>query len=139
MPSIFSIPAACSRASDAHSFPRRAIERPAYEGCGEGAAHLRALRLLHGDMPDLSRVGRRAGFAARTHHADAAYVGKRGATDRRNGEASRSMPFLSGLPNGMSLGRRLRGTDRSVARPYRDALSAAFIGAGVPLFHPLRA
>ena len=81
-----SIPAACTRAFESRWSRHhrcRPISRPssskipAMQEFGEDPAHLRALRILHGDLPDLPAARRRARQPARAHLPDQGHAGER--------------------------------------------------------------
>ena len=65
------------RVTDADHLHPRPARRSAGRGIGENPAHLRALRLLHRDLPDLCAARRRARFAARAHLPDQGHAGAR--------------------------------------------------------------
>ena len=67
---------------------------------------LRALRLLHGDLPDLSAAGRRARRPARTHLPDQADARRRRG-HRKHAAAPRPLPHLPQLRNDLSVRRAL--------------------------------
>ena len=58
-------------------FHARAVARARARGCGRKSACLRPLRHLHGDLPDLCALGRRARCPARAHRHDPAHAGRR--------------------------------------------------------------
>ena len=69
-------------------------------------ARVRALRLLHRDLPDLPVARRRTRRAARTHLPDQADA-RRCRRDREHAAAPRSLPHLPQLRNDVSLRRAL--------------------------------
>ena len=79
---------------DADQFLARAACRSADARIREDPAHLRALRLLHRDLPDLCAPRRRARFAARAHLSDQGHAGRRQAGDGGGRQACRPLPVL---------------------------------------------
>ena len=84
-PAASSIPAACTRGSDRcrPTSPPSSSHDPHIAVVGEDPPHLRALRLLHRDLPDLPAARRRARQPARPHLPDQGHAGERQARDRR--------------------------------------------------------
>src|SRR5690348_2622994 len=80
--------------SYADQFLARTITRPAGRRIGEDFARLRALRVLHRDLPDLCGAGRRARFAAWPHLPDQGDAGAFARGDARSGQAYRPLPVL---------------------------------------------
>jgi len=70
---------------------------PAGGGIRAHPAHLRALRLLHRDLPDLCARWRRARQPARPHLPDQGHAGIRPAGEPRGGQAHRSLPVVPSL------------------------------------------
>ena len=95
-------------------------------GVGEDPAHLRALRLLHGDLPDLSAARRRARFARAGASTSSRTCWK---SDKPaiagGGQAYRPLPLLPLLHDDLPVGRALHAPRRSCPRLYRGDLSAA--------------
>ena len=85
---------------------------------------LRALRLLHGDLPDLSAARRRTRFAARAHLSHQGHAGEPASGDRARGQARRSLPVLPRLHDDLPVGRALHAPRRPCARLYRGDLPA---------------
>ena len=99
--------------------------RSRHRGIGKDPARLRALRLLHRDLPDLCARRQRARFAARAHLPDQGHAGERPAGDRRSRHAYRSLPVLPRLHDDLPVGRALHAPGRPCPRPYRAHLSPA--------------
>ncbi len=66
----------------------RAAERSGGRGVGGDSAPLRALRLLHRDLPDLRAARRRARQPARAHLPDQGHAGERQAGQRRRSSST---------------------------------------------------
>ncbi len=82
---------------DANPFHRGAARRPAFAAAGKNPALLRALRLLHRDLPDLSRspatsARARAGASISSRTCWRAAAGRRPRTSRRSTIACRASP-----------------------------------------------
>ena len=69
------------RVTDADLLHPRAAGRSGHRRVGKDSARLRALRLLHRDLPDLRARRQRARFAARAHLPDQGHAGERPAGD----------------------------------------------------------
>ena len=103
----------------------RPARRSGCRGSRQDPARLRALRLLHRDLPDLCAARRRARFAARAHLPDQGHAGERPAGDRRGRQAHRPLPVVPRLHDHLSVGRALHASGRPRPRPYRGDLPAA--------------
>ena len=115
--------AACGRACESMqtTFTLAQLADPDIAGVGKDPARLRALRLLHRDLPDLRARRRRARFAARAHLPDQGHAGARPAGDRRGRHAYRPLPVVPRLHDDLSVGRALHAPGRPCPRPYRAA------------------
>ena len=121
-----SMPGACGRAcSHADHFHARAACRSRHRRIGKNPARLRALRLLHRDLPDLCARRQRARFAARAHLPDQGHAGARPAGDGGRRRAHRPLPVVPCLHDDLSVGRALHASGRPCPRPYRKHLSPA--------------
>ena len=114
-------------------FTAEQLADPHTASAGKDPALLRALRLLHRDLPDLCRRPRRARQPARPHLSDQGADGDRPRAGRRRRRAARSLPVLLLLHDDLPLRRRLPAADRSRARrvetryrraPFDDRLCA---------------
>ncbi len=92
---------------------------------------MRALRLLHGDVPDVRAARRRARQPARPHLPDQGHARERPARDGRRRAAHRPLPELPLVHDDVPVGRALPASDRSRARARRADVSAAARGAVV--------
>ena len=75
-------PHVCRAFDDADQLHPRPACRSGHRGVGEDPALLRALRVLHGDLPDLCAARRRARQPARPHLPDQGHAGERQAGER---------------------------------------------------------
>ena len=78
----------------------------------EDPARLRALRLLHGDLPDLCAARRRARLPARAHLSHQGHAGERQAGRRRDASPYRPLPLLPFLHDDLPVGRALHASGR---------------------------
>ena len=86
-------------------------------------AQVRALRLLHRDLPDLRAAGRRARQPARAHLLHQGDAGGRSRADGVGGQARRPLPVVPELHDDLSVGRALHAPGRSRPASHRGALS----------------
>ncbi len=86
---------------------------------------MRALRLLHGDMPDLCDARQRARQSARAHLPDQGHAGKRPSGRHGDRHPCRSLPVVPGLHDDLPVRGQLHAPGRSRPRAYRKDLSPA--------------
>ena len=122
---LSSYAAATEALSHADQFHRRAVARSGHRRLQSGAAHLRALRPLHRDLPDLPAAWRRTRQSARTHLPDQGHAGDRPAGHRGGGAPCRSLPLLPRLHDHLSVRRELHAPGGSRAQLHRADLSPA--------------
>jgi glycolate oxidase FAD binding subunit len=87
-----------------------------YASVVEDPAHLRPLRLLHRDLPDLCAARRRARQPARPHLPDQGHAGERPPGDAGGGQACRPLPLLPLLHDDLPLRRALHAPRRPCPR-----------------------
>ena len=92
---------------------------------GDDPAHLRPLRILHRDLPDLPAPGRRARFAARAHLPDQGDARARQAGNAGDRQAYRPLPLVPCLHDDLPVGGALHAPRRSRAGLYRGDAPAA--------------
>ena len=90
-----------------------------------GAAHLRALRIVHRDLSDVPAARRRTRQSARPHLPDQGHAGDRAACHRGGGAPHRSLSVVPCLHDHMSLRRELHAPGGSRAQLHRADLSPA--------------
>ena len=123
----FQSAAACTRNSESRwkrIWPTSFADTPRRTRRGIDPARLRALRLLHGDLPDLPAAGRRARRPARTHLPDQADARRRCGHRHEHAAAPRSLPELPQLRDDLPVGRALRPAARHRAPRRRDRESS---------------
>ena len=111
------------------NFTAEQLRDPATAAVQPGAAHLRALRLLHRDLPDLRAARRRTRQPARAHLPDQGHAGNRPARHRGGGAACRPLPVLPVLHDHLPLRRALHASGRSRPDLYRAHLPPALARA----------
>ena len=84
---------------------------------------MRALRLLHGDLPDLRAVPRRKRFPARSHRPHSRDAGKGRPAAREDSPPSRSLSFVPVVHDHLRREGGLCASDRYRAHLYRGQLS----------------
>ena len=107
------------------NFTPEQLADPATARVEPDPADLRALRLLHRDLPDLSAARRRARQPARAHLPDQGHAGERPAGRREDRQAHRPLPVLPRLHDDLPVGRALHAPRRPRPRPYRGDLPPA--------------
>ena len=117
--------------SHADQFHRRAVARSGYRRLQSGAAHLRALRPVHRDLPDLPAARRRTRQSARAHLPDQGHAGDRAAGHRGRGAPCRSLSLLPRLHDHLSVRRELHAPGGSRAQLHRADLSPAVARARI--------
>ena len=88
-------------------------------------AQVRALRLLHRDLPDLRAAGRRARQPARAHLLHQGDAGGRSRADGVGGQARRPLPVVPVLHDDLSVGRELHASGRSRPASHRGDATRA--------------
>ena len=104
-----------SRHAAPHSRQRPGRAGPAH---GAGRVGVRALRLLPAGVSHLPRAGRRDGFAAWPHRAHEGSARRRIAP-RGGRAASRPLPLVPGLRDGVPVGGAVSRSDRALSRAAR--------------------
>ena len=110
-----------------------AAARPGDRALEPDPANLRALRVLHCDLPDVPGARRRARLAQGPHLPDQGHARSRPAGRREDGQAHRSLPQLPRLHDDLPVGRALHAPRRPCARIHRGDLPPAAAGAGAAL------
>ena len=100
-----------------------ATRRSRHRGSRQDPARMRALRLLHRDVPDLCAARRRARLAARAHLPDQGHAGERRPATQEVVKPYRSLPVVPCLHDDLSVRRALHAPRRSRPRAYRENLS----------------
>ena len=90
-------------------------------------ARLRALRLLHRDLPDLCAARRRARQPEGPHLSHQGDAGERPPGDARGGQAYRPLPLVPVVHDDLPVGRQLHASRRSRPTPYREDVQAAVV------------
>ena len=101
------------------NFTPRAAPRPGDGAVEQDPPDLRALRLLHRDLPDLPGAGRRARQPARAHLPDQGHAGAGAAGGREDGQAHRPLPLVPRLHDDLPVGGALHAPRRPRPRLYR--------------------
>ena len=99
------------------SFSPEQLRDPATARSNKILADLRALRLLHRDLPDLSGAGRRARQPARAHLPDQGHAGRGAAGGREDGQAHRPLPLLPRLHDDLPVGGATTCTSSTTPAP----------------------
>ncbi len=86
---------------------------------------MRALRILHGDLPDLHAARRRARQSAGADLPDQGHARERAGADRGRRQAHRQVPELPLVHDDVSVRRELHASRRPRAPPHRDDLPEA--------------
>ena len=94
------------------NFTPEQLADPDYHGVRAGPAHLRPLRLLHRDLPDLRAARRRARQPARAHLPDQGHAGAEADADAGGRQAHRPLPVLPLLHDDLPVGRALHAPRR---------------------------
>ena len=101
------------------NFSARAAREPAHRGSGRDPAPLRALRAVHGDLPDLCAAGRRARQPARAHLPHQGHARGQRAGELRGADPRRPLPVVPLLHDDVPERRRLHAPRRPRAQLHR--------------------
>jgi glycolate oxidase iron-sulfur subunit len=105
-------------------FTAEQLTNPDIASSRADAAQVRALRLLHGDLPDLCAARRRARQPARAHLSDQGDARARARRRPPRSCARRPLPVLPRLHDDLPVRRSLPAPDRPCARARRAHVSA---------------
>ena len=112
------------------NFTRQAAQGPAHRRGRQDPAPLRALRLLHGHLPDLRAARRRARQPARPHLPDEGDVrAAAGEAEPRGAAPRRPLPVVPVVHDDLPERRRLHAPRRPRPRPHRGDRPARLQGA----------
>ena len=100
-------------------FTAEQLQAPSMRASEKILRTLRALRLLHRDLPDLRAARRRARQPARAHLPDEADAGERQAARGRHRQAHRPLPLLPLLHDHLPVRRALHASGRPRPRLHR--------------------
>src|SRR5690606_14769346 len=106
----------------ADAFRCRSARRSRSPRSREDPAQVRALRILHRDVPDVRAARRRARQPPRANLLDQGHARARPARDEGDRAPCRSMPVVPRMHDDVSVGRALPAFDRSCADAHRADL-----------------
>ncbi len=115
------------------NFTAEQLRDPDTASSNSRAAHLRPLRHVHRDLPDLPAAGRRTRQPARPHLPDQGHAGDRPSRHRGSRPPRRSLPVLPVLHDHLPVRRELHAPGRSRPHLHRADLSPPAAGAPAAL------